>query len=581
MTVVRASLLLCWLLALPAAMPLAAADAPPVTSHAFDWELAGQIAVQAGGRIKPLDSYAGELVKSVCGKSSCAGEHPVETYFRWMSDGERWAAEPLLYLPKGNLREKLGLPSENGKYVSLFDLQENAALHDLVTEAYARQDSGEKLTFAHSKALDLVSRMQALGDAFAHEAPRFVPRSHPDTEWLAMPTLLTALEDTAAAPPSESEHALALGFVAMYNALRDDRTDIFNMGTQVFVETQREMLADQGRALAKLNWELRLNRLQPFTWAKLLLALGLLLYLISLRKVWSRWKGAGLSALILGWILYTLGLALRAYIAGRAPWSNMYESLLAIGWALVLVAMIFEAIRRDRVFAMSGAILGALVLGLAQFASLDRGINPLVPALQSYWLNYHVITTLTGYACLALAMAVGHAVLIAGVRSRGEVTPAVAALAKANLRIVQIGTLFLIAGILLGAVWANVSWGRFWGWDPKETWALICWFVYIILLHGRSAGWLAWRGMAVASVAAFPVVIMTYYGVNYYLSGLHSYGAGSSPGIPWQVFAYLGLEALFLMWAIFRLRGSGRPRPPAALSPETSSASRSASEVAS
>lgn len=567
------------MLLLPLALTWAAADDPITASNSFDWKLAGQIAVQAGGRIKPLDTYAGELVKSICGKSSYTHEHPVETYFRWMSDGEYWASQPLLYLPKGNLRERLGLESVKGNFFSLFDLQQRTELHDVVMEAQARQGAGEKLTFTHSKALDLLARMQSLSDAFAHEEPRLVPAAG-DGEWRIMPALLLALEDTAAAPPSEAEHALALGFVAMYNSLRDERADIFNMGMQVFVETQREMLAASPKLLDKLEWELRLNHWQPFLWAKLLLALSLLIYLFSFRRTWTRLRSGGFVALILGWILYTLGMALRAYIAGRAPWSNMYESLLAIGWALTLIAIIFEAIRRDRVFAISGAILGALVLGLAQFASLDRGINPLVPALQSYWLNYHVITTLTGYACLALAMAVGHAVLVVGVRSRGEVTPTIAALAKANLRIVQIGTLFLIAGILLGAVWANVSWGRFWGWDPKETWALICWFVYIILLHGRSAGWLAWRGMAIASVAAFPVVIMTYYGVNYYLSGLHSYGAGSSPGIPWQAFAYLGAEALFLAWAVWKLRGTGRPRPPAEKSPGTS-ASATASEVAS
>ncbi len=125
----------------------------------------------------------------------------------------------------------------------------------------------------------------------------------------------------------------------------------------------------------------------------------------------------------------------------------------------------------------------------------------------------------------------------------------------------QVGCLLLVTGILLGAVWANVSWGRFWGWDPKETWALICWFIYIASLHGRAAGWLGWRGMAAYSVAAFPVVIMTYYGVNYYLSGLHSYGAGSAQGIPWQLFVYLGLEGVFLVWALAKLKGTVPRRP--------------------
>ena len=167
----------------------------------------------------------------------------------------------------------------------------------------------------------------------------------------------------------------------------------------------------------------------------------------------------GLTGLIGGLVLYTAGLAMRAYIAGRAPWSNMYESLLAIGWAAVVIALIYELVRRDRVFGMVGALWAAVALSIAQFASLDRGINPLVPALQSYWLNYHVIITLSGYAAFALTMGLGHAVLIAGVNSRGEVTPRLAQLAKANLRIMQVGCLLLVTGILLGAVWANVSLG--------------------------------------------------------------------------------------------------------------------------
>jgi len=211
-------------------------------------------------------------------------------------------------------------------------------------------------------------------------------------------------------------------------------------------------------------------------------------------------------------------------------------------------------------------VMGAVVLGLAAYASLDRGINPLVPALQSYWLTYHVIIILSSYACLALAMVVGHGVLINTVRSKNQPTDDIRRWAWANLKIMQLGSVLLILGILLGAVWANVSWGRFWGWDPKETWALITWFVYIIFLHGRTAGWLQWRGLAVASVAAFPVVIMTYYGVNFYLSGLHSYGAGSSPGIPWEAYGYLGVEAIFLGWVFYAMRGTWRrPKPGSAV----------------
>ena len=157
----------------------------------------------------------------------------------------------------------------------------------------------------------------------------------------------------------------------------------------------------------------------------------------------------------------------------------------------MVIAVIYELVRRDRVFGMVGAAIGIAALSVAQFASLDRGINPLVPALQSYWLNYHVIITLAGYAAFALTMGIGHAVLITGVRSKGEVTPKLAQLARANLRIMQVGCLLLVTGILLGAVWANVSWGRFWGWDSEGDVGadlLVCVYRIIARTRRRVAG---------------------------------------------------------------------------------------------
>ena len=550
----------------------------------FDWNLAGRIAVQSGGRVKPLDTFARELTAQITGKKSYQNQHPVETYFRWMSDGEYWAEQPLIYLPKSDLRTRLGLNDRKGNRFSMAELRDAPALMDISLEAQTRQETGEKLTFTQTKANELLNRMHVLSAVFSHESPLFVPMrgGSPDAAWMDMARIMTMFSDSSPVPSAEMPAgdtlpALGLSFAALYNSMRDNRADMFNAGASVFLSTQNDILAVRPDVLKRLQWEIISNRFQPFWWAKLALAAGFILFLFSLKKSLSRLQTGGWAMTAAGFTLYTLGMIARAYLSGRAPWSNMYESLLAIGWALVLLSAVFELSRRDRIFGLIGSALGAIVLALAAFASLDRGINPLVPALQSYWLNYHVIITLAGYAAFAIAMGLGHAVLISGVRSKGEVTPQLAGLTKANLRVIQIGSLLLITGILLGAVWANVSWGRFWGWDPKETWALICWFVYIVFLHGRSAGWLAWRGLAAASVAAFPVVIMTYYGVNYYLSGLHSYGAGSSPGIPWQVFAYLAAETIFLCWALYRLRGTIPPRPKraaddaAAQTPEVSS----------
>lgn len=563
-----------WILPVMLAFTVSAAAIPlgPADMSLYDWETAGRIAVQTGGRTKPLDTFARDLVAQIHGKSSYHGQHPVQTYFRWMADGEAWAVEPLVYIPKSDLRDQLGLAG-SGNYYSLEDISQSRALIDIVMEGQRREQAGDKATFSQTKASELFNRLHVLSAVFAHELPLFVPApdGDPDAPWQPMTAALALLSDSARAGAHNGAlSTLGISFAALYNSVRDGRPDIFNTAAGVFVATQQELLARHTGTLARLRAEHLYNHLRPFFWAKLLLAAGFGLYVLSLRGALARLRSAATISMLGALLFYTAGLALRAYIGGRAPWSNMYESLLAIGWALVLIAIIYEAVRRDRVLGMVGSALGFLVLGVAQFASLDRGINPLVPALQSYWLNYHVIITLSGYAFFAVAMGIGHAVLIKGVRSGGQVTPTLAGLTKANLRIIQIGSLFLITGILLGAVWANVSWGRFWGWDPKETWALICWFVYIVLLHGRSAGWLGWRGLAAWSVGAFPVVIMTYYGVNYYLSGLHSYGAGSAPGIPWQAFAYLGTEALFLTWALSKLQGKIGPRPVQAAAPSVS-----------
>lgn len=574
------------LIAVLACVVLAAPAAAKQDFSEFDWNAAGKIVVQSGGRVKPIDTFARELVAMVHGKASYQNEHPVQTYFGWMADGQGWANEPLLYLPKGDLRTRLGLNDRKEKYFSLAELQDNQALIQVAMESQAAEEKGDKFTFTQSKASELLNRMNVLQATFTHEHPLLVPSDthDPMATWLSMPTALEALDSTAIAQLennqaiSDTLQVLALGFTGMYHAVNDGRADVFNTAANIFASTQHDLLQAQPQTLSRLNWEIRYNRWRPFYWAKLFLIAGFIFYLASLRRGWDKLRIGGVTGLVLGLASFTLGMAIRAYLAGRAPWSNMYESLLAIGWAMLLISVIWMLIKHEKVIGMVASLLGFFVLGIAQFASLDRGINPLVPALQSFWLNYHVIIVLASYACFALAMGLGHAVLINAVRTKGEMTPDLLSLTKTNLKVVQVGSLLLIAGILLGAVWANVSWGRFWGWDPKETWALICWFVYIVLLHGRSAGWLGWRGLAAYSVGAFPVVIMTYYGVNYYLSGLHSYGAGSSPGIPWQVFAYLGFEGLFLAWALNRLRGtvpppSEKPKPAPAATMQTSEVS--------
>ncbi|NUO19609.1 cytochrome c biogenesis protein CcsA [bacterium] len=526
----------------------------------YDWKIAGQIVVQDGGRLKPLDTFARELVSDLTGRDKYEGQHPVETYFRWMADGSRWSDMPLIYLPKGDLSRELDLPGGHGNMYSIQELHSKPRLMQIVMEAQEAQKANEKLTFTQSKANEILHKVNTLSLVFQHELPSFVPPQEGDAktkEWMSMPELLAKLERDSmnAVGISEEMSAFGLAWAGMFHSVLDNRPDMFNTSANLFVETQHKLLANQPEIEAHNSLEVTFNSLAPFFWSRILLLAAAVLFALSYTQRFARMRSSALIGMVGGLMFFSIGMIMRWMIGGRAPWSNMYESLMAIGWSLVIIALIYELVRRDKIFGLSGSLMGGIVLWLAHYANLDRGINPLVPALQSYWLIYHVITILTSYACLAIAMVIGHVVLIGAVKSKGQISPTLAKMASANLHVMQVGCVILIFGILLGAVWADSSWGRFWGWDPKETWALITWFVYIAFLHGRSAGWLNWKGLAFVSVAAFPVVVMTYYGVNFYLSGLHSYGAGSSPGIPWEAYAYLVIEAIFLGWVAMQLKG--------------------------
>lgn len=231
------------------------------------------------------------------------------------------------------------------------------------------------------------------------------------------------------------------------------------------------------------------------------------------------------AGIILRWIeSYRLGI-------GHAPLSNLYESLVFFAFTLALIYLIIEFRYRNRII---GAFIMPLVFLAMAYASLSPNISdriqPLIPALKSNWLIAHVIACFIGYAAFAVAFGLSIMYLVKqreAVETGGgwlDLFPKKQALDELTHQMIMFGFIFLTAGIITGAVWANSAWGRYWGWDPKETWSLITWFVYATLLHARlMRGWYGQR-IAYLSIIGFAAVIFTYFGVNY-LPGLHSYGS--------------------------------------------------------
>ena len=196
-----------------------------------------------------------------------------------------------------------------------------------------------------------------------------------------------------------------------------------------------------------------------------------------------------------------------------------------------------------------------LILADSLPAVLDPSISPLVPVLRdNFWLSIHVPTIALSYASFALALGIGH-VALGSYLFTPEAKSRIQLLSQLNYRVLQVGVLLLTAGIILGGIWAHFSWGRFWGWDPKETWALIALLGYLVPLHGRLGGWIGNFGSSVASVVAFNAVLMAWYGVNFVLgTGLHSYGFGTG-GSEWMIASVVGADLLFVLAATARYKG--------------------------
>ncbi len=245
-------------------------------------------------------------------------------------------------------------------------------------------------------------------------------------------------------------------------------------------------------------------------------------------------KGAGYAGsalMLLGMIAMTAAILLRWRAAGRPPFSNMYESLILFAWSIALIYLALEMVYKLRIAGVFAAILTVVAIAAASF--FDPTIEPLVPALQSNWLTYHVLTCFVGYAAFAVSAAASVVYLILKARGKASATEGGAgeflrAMQSFNYEAVRFGFLFLGVGIITGAVWANEAWGTYWGWDPKETWSLITWIIYAILIHFKYvSGRFGIKDLntfnAVCSIIGFLAVIFTYFGVNFILSGLHSY----------------------------------------------------------
>jgi len=466
-------------------------------------------------------------------------------------------------------------------------------LHDLIDDLFDVEE-GRKLNPLEAKVGDINKKLLLLQRVFQGRAIKPIP--DPNDAGGAWRSIVVHDKEK-----SEQHGPVEAALAALDDAFLTDDGPAFARASDDLIAALAVLPAAYRPGTQRLAVELRYNELNPFHLAWMVMIAGAILAAVSMLIRHKALDLLALVSLIAGFMILTYGLSLRWQIAGRIPASNMYESLLFLGWGTGAFAIVSMFIVRDRTVPMTASAMGALALMLADILPLDHFIRPIVPVLRdTVWMSIHVPVIMVSYSVLALAVLIAHVQLVTMAIAPGR-RQLIHRIDSLHYWYVHVGAVLLAAGIVTGSMWGASSWGRYWGWDPKEVWSLVAFLGYLTILHVRAdhrriptwgcvVGALLIAGLfvivtpklapittmklaaltgvalamvffviargyfatAVKSILAFWLIIMTYLGVNYVLGiGLHSYGFGTG-AVARYMFTVGGIDLALvaILWAI-------------------------------
>jgi cytochrome c-type biogenesis protein CcsB len=533
----------------------------------------GTLLVQgADGRIKPVDTIAHDVFNKVYRKAEYKGISPNQAVLGMMSSPTQWQTQPMIKLHHKELKKILAIDPDathaafNDFFEQSGDFAYKLARH---AEIANRKKPAERNLF-DKDVLKVDERLNVCYMVYTGEIFRIIPKiGDPENTWYSPKTSISQF------PPQESAEvrALLVGyFDAIAKGLSENDWAEADSAVDRIKAYQQQYGANVMPAAGRVNMEIAFNEFQIFqklTPVYLLSGFALLVFIFiklaipGLGITWAMRIAYAIN--LLAFTAHTSGLGIRWYISEHAPWSNSYESMIYIAWALSLSGIVFS--RRSPISLSLTSILAGITLFVAHLSWMDPQITTLVPVLKSYWLTIHVSVITASYGFLGLCALLGMFTLILllirnpkrnDARSQ-EIDANIKEASKINEMAMILGLSLLIVGNFLGGVWANESWGRYWGWDAKETWTLVSILVYAVIIHFRFVPSLnSQYAFAVASMFAYWAIIMTYFGVNFYLSGMHSYAAGDPVPIPTFVPVIAAVMALLSIVAYFK-RANAKP----------------------
>lgn len=522
----------------------------------------GRLVIQdEKGRMKPINTFSSELLRKVS-KSDTYKEMNSDQVFLSMSRiPQVWYNVPLIYLKSGNdsLRKVIGLEKE-AKYAALVNFFDEKGNYKL--DKYLEEASREALPNQFQKDFtETDKKVNLLYSALSGSILRVFPiPNDKNNKWVSFLELNQS--GMKGMDSVYTKNILPLYF----NALKDAKTSGDYKTSDELIESLNGFQKKFGSKVRptddKISSEILYNKYDVFKKLYYLYMLsGVLMLLFTILNIFFEKKAIRIIVnafhILIGalFALHTCGLIARWYISGHAPWSDAYESMIYVAWATMFFTLAFDI--KSKLTVASGTFVASMILMIAHWNWMDPAIANLQPVLNSYWLMIHVAVIVASYGPFTLAMVLGVVslllMLFTNEKNKAKMNLNIKEITYINEMSLTIGLIMLTIGNFLGGQWANESWGRYWGWDPKETWALISIMIYAFVIHARFVP--ALRGKWIynlMSVLAFYSIMMTYFGVNFYLTGLHSYASGDKVVTPNFVYYSLAIVAVLAAFSYFK-----------------------------
>jgi cytochrome c-type biogenesis protein CcsB len=517
-----------------------------------------------GGRLKPAHTLCSEFLRKIYGKDKFNDLSATQVIIGMMNDPVAWSKDSVIKVAHPKLRKLLGSNDFDSKYIrtsfnSFFGENGHYLLSKLVEDAYAKLPA--KRSEYEKGIIKVDERINICFTVFSGGIFRFFPlENDSNNTWLSYTehTRFSANDSLFVA------NIMPMYFRAVTSAFQDDNWSTADTIVGYISKFQNRYGANIMPSDSKIQLEITYNKWGLFS--KLFMyysMIGLIFLTLLIVQLFKNTKLVRILItafkwlIIVGFLAHTSGLIMRWIISGHAPWSNGYESMIYIAWSVILSGLIFS--RRSLLALAATAIVAAMLLMVAHLNWLDPEITNLVPVLKSYWLMIHVAIIVASYGFLALGAILGFIslwlIIFTTKTNKTNLKDTLTELTLINEKTLEVGLFMLTIGTFLGGVWANESWGRYWGWDPKETWALASVLIYVFVLHMRFIPPLKGKYVFnVASLIAIWSIIMTYFGVNYYLSGLHSYAAGDPMPIPSFVYYLVAITIVSAILARFKYK---------------------------